>query len=1011
MVVRMVLKFKKGLPILPAILSFLLFTACSSSNSGTSGNDPVPLEDPDSFVLELLTDDAAGRTELLQNARIMTSVFVKKKVLEGTAETIQPNSTAATAFSVFAQIVGLSLDLIKTRQAKDSLQKIDMMSEQIAELKDLVESQTNEIMNKIDAYIGAQARKDLELQANKILALNDKYLEVTACPGDPQKTTNQCADEAGLLADSIYWGDLTTCLKNINTLINNNAYKNISTGLFEAQMRGYTSDSQRMQKAARGAFATLSSFYFYISMVQQLGYQLMLETYNCLKTSGAIYTPQEYAKVIYAQTKKYWTEVERLNVFGFQSGYPAGGTRMEVAQPDDLTGWKTWVGRIIEDMGTEYDPELTGNQFFLQADLLAAVVNGFPQLAVVRSIFDPDAPTYRNLGALNDRWEEMKKTAPEFTLKKDAWTSFDSSQFEPSRVDLCTDLADKKYLKNMRLWRSVKKDIPCPNDAEWEDQSGGLKNTSKLLAVSTTPQYTAWAVGEKGTILYFDGLVWKERTPIGIEISSRLRGVSALDESHVWAVGSDGTILFFDGEKWRVQESGVTQSLVAVSALDESHVWAVGSDGMILFFDGEKWQVQESGVSFTFFSVSALDENHVWAVGSGGNKILFFDGEKWQVQESDVICGLLGVSAADENHVWAVGTNGVKLFFNGKDWKFAGREGYELSSVSALDKNHVWAVGQRGLMYFYDGGNWRQEPLPKSLQTPSLNFLAVQAYDQDNVVIVGEEGYASKIYFHGPPAICNQSWELSGNENQDIPRPSDYSIKAWGERAIAQDWRVGGGGIPDVYHGVYSLPYYAYLPECFTDLYHEDWVILKDPNDLSLRNERWSAYFLCPHEGRDFPQGRAAYALKTYTGLWLVPVAEYIYAGRDYYLKGCARSLDEKLQSMYYLANKEYNISGIKLEKERSNSCLYTFHNATPSNMIYLLNLNFYNGYPVYSKDRFFLYNKSASKILQIKEADPKNPRVAYLAMRKESQENAQNPLNVIGDEWTDRIWKIKKER
>lgn len=257
MAVKMSLTFKNALPILSAILSFLLFTACGSSNSGTSGNDPAPLKAPDSFVLKLLADGAADRTELLQNARIMTSVFVNKKVLEGTAETIQPNFAAATAFSVFAQVVGLSLDLIKTRQAKESLQKINMMSEQIAELKDLVESQTNEIMNKIDAYIGDQARKDLEFQANTILALNDRYLEVTACPGDPQKTTDQCADEAGLLADSIYWGDLTTCLKNINTLINNNAYKKISTGLFEAQMRGYTSDSQRMQKAARGALATL----------------------------------------------------------------------------------------------------------------------------------------------------------------------------------------------------------------------------------------------------------------------------------------------------------------------------------------------------------------------------------------------------------------------------------------------------------------------------------------------------------------------------------------------------------------------------------------------------------------------------------------------------------------------------------------------------------------------------------------------------------------------------------
>gem|GEM_PF-5454711 len=57
---KMEWQFRKAFPIYTwfVILAQLFSTACSSSNSDSSGNDPDPLIESDSFVLELLADKA-----------------------------------------------------------------------------------------------------------------------------------------------------------------------------------------------------------------------------------------------------------------------------------------------------------------------------------------------------------------------------------------------------------------------------------------------------------------------------------------------------------------------------------------------------------------------------------------------------------------------------------------------------------------------------------------------------------------------------------------------------------------------------------------------------------------------------------------------------------------------------------------------------------------------------------------------------------------------------------------
>ena len=159
-----------------------------------------------------------------------------------------------------------------------------------------------------------------------------------------------------------------------------------------------------------------------------------------------------------------------------------------------------------------------------------------------------------------------------------------------------------------------------------------------------------------------------------------LYGVSALNANHAWAVGENGTILFYNGTSWSRQASGTTYDLHSVSAADTTHVWAVGESGTIIFYNGSSWKPQDSGTYYDLYSVSAVDATHVWTVaggqddnGFGFGTIFFFNGTSWSPQYNATSYPM-SVSAVDATHVWAVGDelggghNCQILFYNGTSW-------------------------------------------------------------------------------------------------------------------------------------------------------------------------------------------------------------------------------------------------------------------------------------------------------------------------------------------------------
>ncbi len=112
-----------------------------------------------------------------------------------------------------------------------------------------------------------------------------------------------------------------------------------------------------------------------------------------------------------------------------------------------------------------------------------------------------------------------------------------------------------------------------------------------LLSVAFAGPSSAFAVGQLGVILHWNGSAWTE-DPQSIKItSSQLNAVAFSPSGEGWAVGANGTILHYDGTGWSTEQppaadSGVDITSVAVAG---SEAFAV-ANGNLIAHSSAGWQ-------------------------------------------------------------------------------------------------------------------------------------------------------------------------------------------------------------------------------------------------------------------------------------------------------------------------------------------------------------------------------------------------------------------------------------
>lgn len=101
-----------------------------------------------------------------------------------------------------------------------------------------------------------------------------------------------------------------------------------------------------------------------------------------------------------------------------------------------------------------------------------------------------------------------------------------------------------------------------------------------FYGVSGTGPNDIWAVGEKGTVLHWNGTEWEDLSPEVGEYG--IWAVWAPNASNVFIVGNSGLAMVRRSGTWEELPTGTNKNLYAVGGTGLSDVWAGGGFGTVL---------------------------------------------------------------------------------------------------------------------------------------------------------------------------------------------------------------------------------------------------------------------------------------------------------------------------------------------------------------------------------------------------------------------------------------------
>lgn len=132
------------------------------------------------------------------------------------------------------------------------------------------------------------------------------------------------------------------------------------------------------------------------------------------------------------------------------------------------------------------------------------------------------------------------------------------------------------------------------------------------------------------------------REPTGAPGALRALGGTGADD--LWAVGEKGTVVHWDGARWAAHSTGVTSSLNGVWAGAKDHAWVVGDGGVSLWWNGRRWSAVNTGTTSDLLAVSGGATERIglgasrtpsggmvalWAAGADGSTLAFTQSREW----------------------------------------------------------------------------------------------------------------------------------------------------------------------------------------------------------------------------------------------------------------------------------------------------------------------------------------------------------------------------------------------
>jgi len=114
-------------------------------------------------------------------------------------------------------------------------------------------------------------------------------------------------------------------------------------------------------------------------------------------------------------------------------------------------------------------------------------------------------------------------------------------------------------------------------------------------------------------------LAWR---PMPSPATKDLRDAWGASEKAVWAVGDEGTILFYDGANGPTQESGTIKSFRCIWGQSNSFALAAGAEGALFAYDGGTWtDMKGTGNQFNAVWGLAKKLSMLWVTKASPNFI------------------------------------------------------------------------------------------------------------------------------------------------------------------------------------------------------------------------------------------------------------------------------------------------------------------------------------------------------------------------------------------------------
>ena len=160
-----------------------------------------------------------------------------------------------------------------------------------------------------------------------------------------------------------------------------------------------------------------------------------------------------------------------------------------------------------------------------------------------------------------------------------------------------------------RLWHTMASGTRLPLHAIWGRSRNALH-----------------AVGWMGTVLDFDGQQWHHRRGGVVDPGSQsyapcaenapLFAITGDDSGRAWAVGDNGTVIAFDGDTWQGQSSPTQANLRGITRTPGGRLFAVGSGGTVITSMGDgHWELLDCPVAAGFQTVLALSDDELLLAG------------------------------------------------------------------------------------------------------------------------------------------------------------------------------------------------------------------------------------------------------------------------------------------------------------------------------------------------------------------------------------------------------------